>query len=123
MSRIGTDIVEVARISRAISNDKQGFLERVYTAEEIILIDGDDPNVERAAGFWAAKESVVKALGYGFRDGIRFQDICVMHDDFGCPYFIFSGRIKEIITQQGITDVSLSISHCRSYATAVTLIS
>ncbi|HEY1847223.1 MAG TPA: holo-ACP synthase [Buttiauxella sp.] len=123
MSRIGTDIVEVARIARAIANWQLSFLERVFTAEEMINIDIADPNIERAAGFWAAKESMVKALGYGFRDGIRFQDISVTHDAFGCPGFKFSGRVKEILAEKGITDVCLSISHCRSYATAVTFIS
>ena len=123
MKRIGTDIVEVARIAKAISNGQQAFLERVYTTQEISKINATDPNYERASGFWASKESVVKAIGCGFRDGIRFHDINIMHDEFGCPHVEFSGRLQEIIAEKEITDVSLSISHCRSYAIAVTLIS
>ncbi|WP_425294634.1 holo-ACP synthase [Kosakonia calanthes] len=120
---IGTDIVEVERIARAIENGKALFLHRVFTEKEIILIDAVNPNYERASGFWAAKESIVKAVGLGFRDGISFQDIEIRHDLMGCPYFVFSGRLKEIITERSITEISLSISHCRTYAIAVTIIS
>lgn len=73
--RIGTDIVEVARIEKAITNEKSGFLSRVFTANEIRDIGIIDSNYERAAGFWAAKESLVKAVGYGFSHGICFHDI------------------------------------------------
>jgi len=120
--RIGTDIVEVARICRAIGHGDSGFLARVYTAQEIIKINMADPDYERASGFWAAKEAAVKALGYGFRDGITFHDIEITHDEFGCPQFIFTGRIKEIFAEKRITQSSLSISHCRTHAIAVVVL-
>jgi holo-[acyl-carrier protein] synthase len=123
MTRIGTDIVEVARITQAIINGQDNFLRRVFTPQEISQINAQQPDYERASGFWAAKESVVKALGCGFRHGIRFHDINVTHDDYGCPQFIFSGRMQQIMAEKGIHNVSLSISHCRTHAIAVTLIS
>jgi len=122
MIRVGTDIVEVARISRAVSNWQMSFLQRVFTEQEIRTIYSAGSVFERASGFWAAKESVVKAIGYGFRDGIRFHDIEVQHDHYGCPVFYFTGRLKEIFVEQNITHVSLSISHCRTHAIAVTVI-
>lgn len=87
--RIGTDIVEVSRIERAIKNWQTDFLHRVFTQQENIKINREDPNYERASGFWAAKEAVVKALGCGYRDGITFKDIEIGHDELGCPHFIF----------------------------------
>ncbi|WP_285111470.1 holo-ACP synthase [Leclercia adecarboxylata] len=120
--RIGTDIVEVSRIVRAISNEKQSFLERVFTYNEIIKINIDEPNFERASGFWAAKESLVKAIGCGFRHGIRFHDIEITHDEYGCPGFIISGKLKEILEEKRITNLSLSISHCRTHAIAATIV-
>lgn len=122
MVRVGTDIVEIARISRAVSNWKMDFLQRVFTPQEIIRINAAVSVFERASGFWAAKESVVKAIGYGFRDGIRFHDIEVYHDRYGRPAFNLSGRLKEIFAEHNITQVSLSISHCRTHAIAVTII-
>lgn len=120
--RIGTDIVEIARVAKAIADGKSGFLERVFTNNEIKKINIAKPDYQRASGFWAAKESIVKAIGYGFRHGIRFHDIEVTHDDYGAPRFILTGRIKEILDEQSVENVSLSISHCRTYAVAATII-
>ena len=120
--RIGTDIVEIARIKKAIANDKSGFLQRVFTNNEIKEIDITDINYERASGYWAAKESLVKAIGYGFRHGIRFHDIEVVYDEYGKPEFILSGKAKDILDEQHIMNISLSISHCQTYAIAATII-
>ncbi|WP_448669508.1 holo-ACP synthase [Enterobacter mori] len=120
--RIGTDIVEVSRIERAIKNGQTDFLHRVFTQQENIKINREDPNYERASGFWAAKEAVVKALGCGYRDGITFKDIEIGHDELGCPHFIFSGRVKEMLVEKQIENASLSISHCQNYATAVVIL-
>jgi holo-[acyl-carrier protein] synthase len=120
--RIGTDIVEVARITRAITNGEMTFYERVYTEQELLSINNSEPDYERASGFWAAKEAVVKAVGCGFRDGIRFLDIEVMHDDAGCPYFNFYGRFQERLKARGFDNVGLSISHCRTHAVATVIL-
>ncbi|MDR0806398.1 MAG: holo-ACP synthase [Enterobacteriaceae bacterium] len=117
--RIGTDIVEVDRIKRLISDLGMAFLQRVFTDQEIDQIDAQNPDYERASGFWAAKESMVKAIGLGFRNGIRFHDMDIHHDEYGCPHFIFSGQLKEVITEMDISDISMSISHCRTHAIAV----
>ena len=120
--RIGTDIVEVSRIERAIKNWQTDFLPRVFTQQEHITINREAPNYERASGFWAAKEAVVKALGCGYRDGITFKDIEIGHDELGCPHFIFSGRVKEMLVEKQLENASLSISHCQNYATAVVIL-
>jgi len=120
--RIGTDIVEVSRIEWAIKNWQTDFLHRVFTQQENIKINREDPNYERASGFWAAKEAVVKALGCGYRDGITFKDIEIGHDELGCPHFIFSGRVKEMLVEKQLENASLSISHCQNYATAVVIL-
>lgn len=120
--RIGTDIVEISRISRAINNGDKEFLHRVFTRREIIKINADDPDFGRAAGFWAAKEAAVKALGCGYRHGITFHDIEITHDEYGCPSFIFSGRVKDLLAENAIANSALTISHCQSHATAVAII-
>lgn len=120
---IGTDIVEVSKITRAINNGGDCFLHRVFSLSERKKFIAEDMDYERVSGFWAAKESLVKALGLGFREGITFQDMEVQHDCFGCPYFYLSGRIAQIIKERDIGHISLSISHCRTHAVAVTIIS
>ncbi len=106
--RIGTDIVEVSRIQRAITNWQSDFLQRVFTPQENIKINREDPSYERASGFWAAKEAVVKALGCGYRDGITFKDIEITMTN-GLSHLIFSGRVKELLIEKQMANASLSI--------------
>lgn len=120
--RVGTDIVEVERITKALMNSNSCFLQRVFTHAEINKINPHNPDYERASGFWVAKESIVKAVGYGFSNKIRFHDIEVTHDEYGKPEFLISGRLKEILNEQGVLNISLSISHCRTHAIAVTIL-
>lgn len=119
---VGTDIVEVSRIERLIRLDNMHFLTRVFTESEIQKINPEDPHYPRASGFWAAKESLVKAAGVGFTMGITFQDMEIAHDEYGCPYFILKGKLREIIQQKAQGQISLSISHCATHAIAVTAI-
>lgn len=120
---LGTDIVEVSKITRAIDHGGNNFLYRVFSSSERVQFVAEALDYERASGFWAAKESLVKALGLGFREGITFQDMEIQHDRLGCPFFSLSGRIAQIIKERGIEHISLSISHCRTHAVAVTIIS
>lgn len=119
---IGTDIIAVERIKQAMSTWPLDFLQRVFTEAEVAQINAQSPDYERAAGFWAAKESMVKAIGCGFRDGIRFHDMEVRHNHYGAPYLVLQGRLKQVLAQKGSAQISLSISHCRTYAIAVVAI-
>ena len=114
--------LQVRRRAPAFTRRMNDFLQRVFTQQENIKINREDPNYERASCFWAAKEAMVKALGCGYRDGITFKDIEISHDELGCPHFIFSGRVKEMLDDKQLKNASLSISHCQNYATAVVIL-
>lgn len=119
---VGTDIVAVDRIKQALSGWQADFLQRVFTPDEITQIDPDAPDYEKAAGFWAAKEAMVKALGCGFREGIRFHDMEVTHNHYGAPQIVTHGQVKNLLAQHHAAQTALSISHCRTYAIAVVAI-
>ena len=79
---LGCDMIEVERIRQALS--RPSFLRRVYTLEERAAIARK--GAQTAAGFWAAKEAVSKALGTGF-DGFalsRFFPMKRARRTFGC---------------------------------------
>ena len=76
---IGTDLVEIERIKKACM--KEAFLVRCFTPREIELFEG---NMVKAAGNFAVKEAVSKALGTGFR-GFWPSDIEVLRDELGNP--------------------------------------
>jgi holo-[acyl-carrier protein] synthase len=74
---------------------------------------------------FAAKESLVKALGTGFRNNINFKDIEVLNDILGKPYYLKSKKINKIITKLFKIknyDLFLSISDEKDYSIAFTIL-
>ncbi len=109
---IGTDLVEIARVQKAIG--RSAFLEKVYTKKERELIAARSV---RAAGNFAAKEAVAKALGCGFA-GIAPAEIEVLREPSGMPYVVLHGKAKEKAEAQGVTQIRVSITDTAKYAQA-----
>lgn len=112
---IGIDIVELKRFEDFLERFKDKALQRYLDKNEISLIKGNST----AAGFFAAKEAVSKALGTGIGEGCSFFDIKIYKDDKNAPGFTLS---KHIVEKYEITDTSLSITHDGNYAVAVVAI-
>ncbi|MDX8336306.1 MULTISPECIES: holo-ACP synthase [Cetobacterium] len=113
---IGNDIVEISRIAKAI--EKNGFKEKVFTQNEIEQIEKKGNKSESYAGRFSAKEAISKALGTGVR-GFKLVDIEILNDQLGKPEVFFKGSLKELKDK---FMVEISISHCKEYATAVSII-
>lgn len=109
---IGVDLVEIDRISKAC--EKEAFIRRCFTENEIRLID---KNWQRAAGNFAVKEAVVKMLGTGFR-GFFLTDIEVLRDELGKPYVNLFGKAADLAKAQGVTTIHVSISNTKDLANA-----
>lgn len=113
---VGLDLQDIGRIEQAIEN--QRFLERIFSEEERLQIA--QKGAQTAAGYFAAKEAVAKALGTGF-SGFGMWDISVHNDDLGKP---------EAILRQGALDrlnqldgrITISITHCGGFAAAVAIL-
>ena len=115
---IGTEIVECVRIGRMIEQHGELFLQRVYTVREIRYCQGRKRAIEHFAGRWAAKEAILKALGTGWRRGISWRDIEVRNDTGGKPTVALRGGARDVVEQLGVGEILVSISHCRTHATA-----
>ncbi|HZZ73243.1 MAG TPA: holo-ACP synthase [Pirellulales bacterium] len=115
---IGTDIVECLRIAQMIERHAELFINRVYTEHEIRYCQARKMSTQHYAGRWAAKEAVLKAIGTGWRRGISWRDVEVRNVAGGKPVVACRGGVREVIEQLGIADILISISHCRSHATA-----
>jgi holo-[acyl-carrier protein] synthase len=115
---IGTDIVECPRIGKMIEQHGELFLRRVYTPREIRYCQARKHAIEHFAGRWAAKEAILKAMGTGWSRGIAWTDIEVRNSSGGQPQVLVGGVAKEVARERGIGDILISISHCRTYATA-----
>ena len=118
---IGTDIVECLRIAQMIERHGELFINRVYTPLEIRYCQSRKQATQHFAGRWAAKEAILKALGTGWRKGISWRDIEIRNDHSGRPVVGLRGGARDIVEQRGIREMLVSISHCRSHATAYAL--
>ena len=118
---IGTDITECLRIARMIERHGELFITRVYTPEEIRYCQSRKQATQHFTGRWAAKEAVLKALGTGWARGIAWRDIEVLNEPSGKPVAILRGGARKVSQNLGIATMLISISHCRTHATAYAL--
>lgn len=118
---IGTDIVECLRIARMIEQHGELFLRRVFTEREIRYCQERKRATEHFAGRWAAKEAIFKCLGTGWARSMAWTDLEVRNEPGGQPRVHICGAAKDIAQDLRISDILLSISHCRAYATAYAL--
>lgn len=114
---IGVDILEVARMERAMERTPR-ILEKVFTDEERAYCDAAPRPAESYAGRFCAREAVLKALGVGFSEGIGLKDVSVVIDEKGMPKVVLAGRAAEVAEKQGVREVALSISHTHDVAVA-----
>ncbi|MDU4891066.1 MAG: holo-ACP synthase [Clostridium sp.] len=113
---IGVDIVEIRRIREILAKDN-GFLEKIFTSNEIEYLRRRNLRPEYVAGRFAAKEAVSKALGTGFR-GFSFRDIIIENSTLGKPIVTLKGKARVIANKTGNTNIHLSISHGEDNAIA-----
>lgn len=111
----GIDIIEIERIKKSLQNEK--FIKRIFTKKEIEYFKSINYNIYTIAGAFASKEAVVKTLGTGLR-GFKWVDVEVVRDDLGKPMVFLYGKAKEIANEKGLSNIELSISHCKQYAVA-----
>jgi|TARA_B100001540_G_C15589773_1_gene543500 holo-[acyl-carrier protein] synthase len=120
----GIDIVKNLRIKKAIKN--KNFIKKILSNKEINNIKNKKFIVNHLAKRFAAKESLVKALGTGFKDGIRFKDISVLNDQYGKPLFILNDKLNKKIKKKFKIkkfNIFLSIADEKEYSVAYTIIS
>jgi holo-[acyl-carrier protein] synthase len=115
---IGTDIVECLRIAQMIERHGELFIDRVYTTAEIEYCRSRKQATQHFAGRWAAKEAILKAIGTGWRRGISWRDMEVRNEGGGKPTVALRGGARDVVEQLGVGEILVTISHCRTHATA-----
>lgn len=105
---VGLDLVEVARIAKAMRNP--AFLNRVLTPTEREEIR----TPLRVAGRWAAKEAIAKAVGLH----LSWQDVEILPGSAGEPIV----RIHHREWDPTRLRIHLSITHEKGHAAAVAIL-
>ena len=114
----GVDLAEVSRIRAAITRYGQRFIERIYTPAEIAYVEGKANRFERYAGRFAAKEAGMKAIGTGWKRGVRWQDFEVRNLTSGRPTLEFHGEARRVAESLGVKHIWLSITHTAEFGMA-----
>ena len=114
----GIDITEVPRIAEVIQRYGERFLHRVFTEGEIAYCDSKANRVERYAARFAAKEAGMKAIGTGWKHGVRWRDVEVCREPGGRPTITFHGKAAEFAAKLGAKHCALSLSHTAEQAIA-----
>jgi holo-[acyl-carrier-protein] synthase len=121
---LGIDIVQIDKIKKILDSTRGSrFLKRIFCEEEIEYAINKKRPHDHFAGFFAVKESFLKALGSGLRKSIKLKEIEISHDAIGVPVLkttsIISDNLKEILEKKKI---HISLSHHEGYAVGVVII-
>jgi holo-[acyl-carrier protein] synthase len=114
----GVDISEPDRIQQAVGRYGRRFLERVFTPTEIAYCERKRNKWERYAARFAAKEAAFKALGTGWRRGVRWRDVEVANLPGGRPTLNLYGQARAFADRQGVRNISLSMTHTGQFVLA-----
>jgi holo-[acyl-carrier protein] synthase len=116
---VGTDLIEIARVRRALER-YPGFRERCFTDAERAYCDSRPNPPQHYAARFAAKEAVGKALGFGVARAFAWRDVEIAGRPK--PAVRLSGRVRAWAERAGAGAIDLSMSHSRELATAVAVV-
>jgi holo-[acyl-carrier protein] synthase len=118
---IGIDNFEPKRIEIKISKHK-GLREDIFTDKEIEYCESKKNKYLYYAVRFAAKEAFFKALGTGWRYGMRFCEVEVINDKLGKPELILYGKVKEMLEKIAITNTFVSLSHTKTIVNSIVIL-
>ncbi len=117
---LGTDITDVARIRRMFE-EHPGFAAAVFTEHEIAYCLKKRNKYQHFAARFAVKESVMKAVGRGWLQGLEWKDIETVSLPSGRPEIRAHRTLLQAMRENRITAFAVSISHCSDYAVATVI--
>ena len=120
---VGVDIIDNTRIKNSIKNKK--FISRIFSKKEINQSKKIKNKIKYYSKRFAAKESLSKAIGSGFRNDLNFKDISIVNDKYGKPYYELNNKVKKLIYSKFKVKkikISLSLADERKYSIAFSVI-
>ena len=118
----GVDLAEVGRIRAAVERHGRRFIDRIYTEREIAYVERKANRFERYAARFAAKEAGMKAIGTGWKRGVRWQDFEVVNAPSGRPELRLHGVAEQIARGMGAANVALSLTHTAQFGMAMVIL-
>lgn len=117
---IGTDILEICKLQPVLGKPDyitDSFIQKTYTAAEIMLAERRPIPLYCYATRFAGKEAVYKALGTNGA-AIRLCEIEILSHDNGAPFVNLYGNAKLFAKEREISNILISLSYEDHYAVA-----
>ena len=119
---VGTDIVEVVRIEKALARFGERFAKRILCESELKRFDQHRQQANYLAKRFAAKEAFTKALGTGIRAPANWHGVWVRNLASGQPVLEFSDALQRYLKAKGVTSAHVSLSDERGVAFATVIL-
>jgi holo-[acyl-carrier protein] synthase len=113
---VGADVVEVRRVARLAA--QPNGLAGVLTERELDYCRGRRRPAEHFAARFAAKEAVLKALGTGLAEGIRWIDVEILKGHGGRPMVALHESAAALAKRRRLRRIDVSLSHTTDFAIA-----
>jgi holo-[acyl-carrier protein] synthase len=119
---VGTDVVEIGRIEKALERFGERFARRILCEPELRRFAGHRLPASYLAKRFAAKEAFTKALGTGIRAPANWHGVWVVNLKSGKPMLEFSDELKKLMESRGVTHAHVSLSDEKGVAFATVIL-
>jgi holo-[acyl-carrier protein] synthase len=119
---VGTDVVEIGRIAKALERFGERFARRVLCEPELKRFVRHRLPVNYLAKRFAAKEAFTKALGTGIHAPANWHGVWVTNLKSGKPVLEFTPALQQLLQQRKIAHAHVSLSDEKGVAFATVIL-
>jgi holo-[acyl-carrier protein] synthase len=119
---VGTDVVEIERIEKALARFGERFAQRVLCDPELKRFRAHNKPAAYLAKRFAAKEAFTKALGTGIKAPANWHGVWVINHASGKPELQFTDALKALLAAKGIQRSHVSLTDERGVAMATVIL-
>jgi holo-[acyl-carrier protein] synthase len=119
---VGTDVVEIGRIEKALARFGERFAKRILCEPELQRFAAHRQPAAYLAKRFAAKEAFTKALGTGIHAPANWHGVWVRNLPSGKPVLEFSDKLTKLLQQRKILHSHLSLTDERGVAMATVIL-
>lgn len=119
---VGTDLIEIPRVERALVRFGARFAERILCEPELRRFRGHARPAAYLAKRFAAKEAFTKALGTGIRAPANWHGVWVSNLRSGKPQLEYSAALAALLERRGVRRSHLTLTDERGMASATVIL-
>jgi holo-[acyl-carrier protein] synthase len=119
---VGSDLIEIPRVERALARFGERFARRILCEPELRRFHGHAKPAAYLAKRFAAKEAFTKALGTGIHAPANWHGVWVINLKSGKPQLEFSAALAKLLRDRGIQRSHLTLTDERGMASATVIL-